>query len=149
MTHHGGSLPGFRAQFARFVDDKLSVVVLTNGDNADPNLIALGIAAHYIPGLIPERTVAKIDPKILDTYTGQYQVNPSSVVSITRDGDKLQLQQGANPEKRDLLPESEINFFTNEDRRLTFSFVKDENGQVAYLMVQREGREIGRAKKIK
>jgi len=32
---HGGSLPGFRSQFARFVDDKLSVIVLTNGDNAD------------------------------------------------------------------------------------------------------------------
>jgi hypothetical protein len=131
------------------MDDKLSVVVLTNGDNADPNLIAIGVAALYIPGLIPERKLAKIDPKIFDTYTGQYQLNPSVVFTITREGDKLQLRQESNPEKRDLLPESEINFFTNEDRRLTFSFVKDENGQVAYLTVQREGREIGRAKKIK
>jgi D-alanyl-D-alanine carboxypeptidase len=149
MTHHGGSLPGFRAQFARFMDDKLSVVVLTNGDNADPSLIAVGVAALYIPGLIPERKLAKIDPKIFDTYTGQYQLNPSVVFTIAREGDKLQLQQESNQEKRDLLPESEINFFTNEDRRLTFSFVKDENGQVAYLTVQREGREIVRAKKIK
>jgi CubicO group peptidase (beta-lactamase class C family) len=149
MVHHGGSLPGFRAQFMRFVDDKLSVVVLTNGDNADPNLIALGIAAHYIPGLIPERTVAKIDPKILDAYAGQYQVNPTTVFTITREGDKLLLQQGANPEKRNLLPESPSNFFVNENRRMTYSFVKDEQGQVAYLVVQLEGRELGRAKKIK
>jgi CubicO group peptidase (beta-lactamase class C family) len=149
LVHHGGSLPGFRAQFSRFVDDKLSVVVLTNGDNADPNLIALGIAALYIPGLIPERRVAKIDPKILDAYTGQYQMNPSVVFTITREGDKLLLQQGSNPEKRDLLPESASNFFANENRRLTYSFVKDEKEQVAYLVVQMEGREIGRAKKIK
>jgi hypothetical protein len=114
LVHHGGSLPGFRAQFARFVDDKLSVVVLTNGDNADSNLIALSIAALYLPGLFPERTVAKIDPKILDTYTGQYQ-HPSVVFTVTRDGDKLQLQQGSNSEKQDLLPESASNFFMNEN----------------------------------
>jgi D-alanyl-D-alanine carboxypeptidase len=148
LVHHGGSLPGFRAQFSRFVDDKLSVVVLTNGDSANPNLIALGIAAHYIPGLIPERTVAKIDPKIFDTYAGQYQ-HPSAVFTITREGDKLLLQQGANAEKLNLLPESTSNFFTNENRRLTYSFVKDENGQVAYMVLQLEGRETGRAKKIK
>lgn len=148
LVHHGGSLPGFRAQISRFVDDKLSVVVLTNGDNADPNLIALGIAALYITGLIPERTVAKIDPKILDAYTGQYQ-HPAVVFTVTREGDKLRLQQGSNSEKQDLLPESATNFFTNENRRLTYSFVKDEKGEVAYLVVQLEGRETGRAKKIK
>jgi CubicO group peptidase (beta-lactamase class C family) len=148
LVHHGGSLPGFRAQIARFVDDKLTVVVLTNGDNANPNSIALGIAAFYIPGLIPERTVAKIDSKILDAYTGQYQ-HPQVVFTITREGDKLLLQQGANPEKRDLLPETASNFFTNENRRLTYSFVKDEQGQVAYLVIQLEGKETGRAKKIK
>jgi CubicO group peptidase (beta-lactamase class C family) len=148
LVHHGGSLPGFRAQISRFVDDRLTVVVLTNGDNANPNSIALGIAAFYIPGLIPERTVAKIDPKSLDAYIGQYQ-HPSVVFTVTREGDKLRLQQGSNSEKQDLLPESATNFFRNEDRRLTYSFVKDEKGEVAYLVVQLEGRETGRAKKIK
>jgi len=148
LVHHGGSLPGFRSQISRFVDDKLTVIVLTNGDNATPNSIALNIAAFYIPGLIPERTVAKIDPKILDAYTGQYQ-HPAVVFTVTREGDKLRLQQGSNSERQDLLPESATNFFTNENRRLIYSFVKDEKGEVAYLVVQLEGRETGRAKKIK
>ena len=148
LVHHGGSLPGFRAQISRFVDDKLSVIVLTNGDSANANSIALNVAAFYIPGLIPKRTVAKIDPKILDAYTGQYQ-HPSIVFTITREGDTLRLQQGANAEKQDLLPESATNFFTNENRRLTYSFIKDENGSVTYLVIQVEGRETGRAKKIK
>jgi D-alanyl-D-alanine carboxypeptidase len=147
-VNHGGSLPGFRAQFARYVDDKLSVVVLTNGDNADPNLIALGIAALYIPGLIPERKVAKIDFKILDAYTGKYQ-HPSTVFTITREGDKLILQMGAGPEKREMFPESASNFFVNENRRLTYSFVKDEKGEVTHILVQMEGREVGRAQKMK
>jgi D-alanyl-D-alanine carboxypeptidase len=70
---HGGSLPGFRASLARFVDDKLTVVVLTNGDNANPGAIALGVADLYIPGLIPARTVKKVDPNVFDAYVGQYQ----------------------------------------------------------------------------
>jgi hypothetical protein len=32
---------------------------------------------------------------------------------------------------------------------MTYSFVKDDKGQVAYLVVQLEGRELGRAKKVK
>lgn len=147
LVQHGGSLPGFRAQISRFVDDKLTVIVLTNADGAIPSLIALGVAAQFIPGLIPERTVAKIDPQLLNAHVGQYQ-HPSVVFTITREGDKLRLQQGANGEKQDLLPESATNFFTNENRRLTYSFVKDDKGD-AWLVLQLEGRETGRAKKIK
>jgi CubicO group peptidase (beta-lactamase class C family) len=58
LVHHGGSLPGFRSEFARFVDDKLTVVVLANSDNANPGSISLGVAGLYIPGLIPERPAA-------------------------------------------------------------------------------------------
>jgi D-alanyl-D-alanine carboxypeptidase len=150
VVRHGGSLPGFRAALLRFVDDKLTVAVLTNGDNANPGSIALGVAALYIPGLIRERTVAKVDPKVFEAYVGQYQPDPSSsVLTVIREGDKLMAQMGSGSEKRELLPENESNFFTKEDRRQTFSFVKDDKGQVAFLVVQVEGREIGRAKKIK
>lgn len=53
LVNHGGSLPGFRAQFARFVEDKVTVVVLTNGDNANAFSIARGVANLFIPGLLP------------------------------------------------------------------------------------------------
>lgn len=150
LVHHGGTLPGFRAEIARFVDDKLTVVVLTNGNNAEPNSMALEVAAHYIPGLIPERTVARVDPRVFDAYVGQYQApgSSSAVLTVTREGDKLMAQQGSS-EKREWLPESEVNFFVKGgNRRQTFSFVKDEKGQVTHLVVLIEGREIGRAKKI-
>ena len=51
---HGGSLPGFRAELAWFADDKLSVIVLTNGERARPDAIALEVAKHYVPDLAPE-----------------------------------------------------------------------------------------------
>ena len=71
LVHHGGSLGGFRSEFARFIDDKLTIIILANGNNAKPYLIALGVAAFYIPNLTPEqRAVAAVEanPKPFDGY---------------------------------------------------------------------------------
>ena len=148
-VQHGGSLPGFRSVISRYVNDKVTVIVLTNADNANPGPIALGIAEAYIPGLIPQRTVARVDPKIFDSYVGQYQPNAVITVTISREGDKLMFQQSANPEKQELLPDGENSFFTNANRHLTYSFAKDDQGQVTHLVIQNAGREVARAKKIK
>ena len=51
-VHHGGALPGFRAEMSRFPDDSLTVIVLTNGDGARPDQIAAGIAKLYLGRVI-------------------------------------------------------------------------------------------------
>ena len=147
VVQHGGSLPGFRASFFRFVDDKLSVVVLTNTDNANAESLAVGIADQYLPDLIPERTAIKLDPKVLPAFVGQYQINPSVVVAIELEGDHLTIRQGTGT-KRELLAEGELTFFINENRRSTYTFVKDAQGAITELVVQMDGRESGRAKKV-
>ena len=53
LVYHGGSLPGFRAHLLRYVDDKLTIVVLTNGDEARPEVIARGVAVFFLPDLTP------------------------------------------------------------------------------------------------
>lgn len=147
QVNHGGSLPGFRAQLTRLVDDKVTVVVLTNGDNANPARIAIGVANFYVPGLLPERTMTKVDPKIFDGYIGQYQLDPTATLAITREGDKLIMQPGQG-EKYELSPESETNFFIKDAPRSTYTFIKDETGQ-AFLAMKVDGKEVWRAKKIK
>lgn len=47
-VHHGGSLPGFRAEMARFPNDSLTVIVLTNADGARPAQIARDVARIYL-----------------------------------------------------------------------------------------------------
>lgn len=145
QVNHGGSLPGFRAQYTRFVGEKLSIAVLTNGDNANASAIAIGVANFYIPGLIPVRVVAKVDPKIFDNYTGQYEGNPSQIVSVTHEAGKLMIQQGTG-EKRELLPESETVFFINDSPRSTYTFSKNDTGQ-ALLVVKQDDREVWRGRK--
>jgi CubicO group peptidase (beta-lactamase class C family) len=46
-VRHGGSLPGFRAEMARFPDDRLTVIVLTNADGAVPAEVAARVARLY------------------------------------------------------------------------------------------------------
>ena len=149
LVNHGGSLPGFRAQYARFVNDKVTVVVLTNGDNANAFSIARGVANLYIPNLLPVRNVARVDPKVLDAYVGQYQGNQTPVLTIAREGNTLTIQQGTNPEnKTEMLPESQTDFFMIDQPYTTFSFVKDEAGQL-FMVRKVDGREAARVKKIK
>ena len=44
---HGGANIGFRSVFARFVNDGLSIIILTNTDEANPRAIANAIADYY------------------------------------------------------------------------------------------------------
>ncbi|HET9528090.1 MAG TPA: serine hydrolase [Pyrinomonadaceae bacterium] len=148
LVNHGGSLPGFRAQYARFVDDRVTVIVLTNGDNANAFSIARGVGNLFIPGLLPVRHLARVDPKVLDTYVGQYKSEQSPVLTIAREGHKLTIQQGTDPDKTEMLPESQTDFFMLDQPYMTFSFVKDETGQL-YMVRKVEGREAVRVKKIK
>ncbi len=54
LVEHGGAWQGFRSHMARFVDDKLTFIVLANLLQADPSRIAHGVAGLYKPELAPE-----------------------------------------------------------------------------------------------
>jgi len=53
MIRHEGTIPGFRAAFARFPKHGLAVIVLSNLDRAALDSIVAGIAVRYVPELKP------------------------------------------------------------------------------------------------
>ena len=55
VIEHGGAWQGFTCNISRYVDDKLTVVVLTNLDagHAQPGKIAHTVAGLYVPALMP------------------------------------------------------------------------------------------------
>ncbi|MEO6327070.1 MAG: serine hydrolase [Thermoanaerobaculia bacterium] len=60
---HGGGISGFGADFLRFPDDKVTVIVLMNTDSAPPEKIAAGVAALYLPDLAAaDQPIADDDP---------------------------------------------------------------------------------------
>ncbi|WP_332736263.1 serine hydrolase domain-containing protein [Flavihumibacter sp.] len=44
---HGGANAGFRSNYARFVNDDLSIIILTNTEEANPGAIVEALSAYY------------------------------------------------------------------------------------------------------
>ena len=58
VVQHSGTWQGFRTYIARYLDDGVTVVVLTNLGDSNPAEIAHGIAGHYRHELAPPRNTA-------------------------------------------------------------------------------------------
>ena len=58
LIEHGGAWQGFTTQISRYVDDKFTVIVLTNLDSehSEPDKIAHDVAAIYSPAFTPVPT---------------------------------------------------------------------------------------------
>jgi len=71
---HGGAWQGFRSMLYRFVDDKLSVVVLANSASARPGKLADLVAAHYLPALavVPKAAIADTDPAVAERVRSMF-----------------------------------------------------------------------------
>jgi len=61
MIGHGGGRPGTATQITRFVDDRLTVIVLMNG-GGNPQRLAIQVAGHYIPGVTIDSMAPQRDP---------------------------------------------------------------------------------------
>jgi CubicO group peptidase (beta-lactamase class C family) len=91
------------------------------------------------PALAKHKQVT-VDGKTLDRYIGRYTIPPSVVLTIRREGDHLSVQENEEP-KQDLLPESEIDFFsTIADDAYTFKI--DGQGRVTALVLHTDGKDI-------
>lgn len=85
----------------------------------------------------------KLDPAILDAYTGTYKLDEKSV-AITKENGRL-FGQVTGQSKLELFPLSETRFFV-EKNDIQVSFVKDKSGQVTELIVHEGGQDIHVAK---
>ena len=63
---HGGGIYGFSAFISRFVDDKLTVIVLSNLEGGSAARLADGIAEFYLPALAENapKAITDSDPKL-------------------------------------------------------------------------------------
>lgn len=143
ITWHNGGTRGYHS-FVGFDKKKgLGVVVLSNSANAIDD-----IGLHLLESKYPlakfeppkERKAIQLEPKILEAYVGQYELAPSFVLTITREGDKLYAQATGQP-KIELFAETQTQFFiTVVDAQITF--VKDEKGQVTELILHQNGQNV-------
>ena len=60
FVQHSGGTPGFSSVIYRFLDDKLTVIILSNHSDRFLDQLAWGVAGNYVPAL--KRPEAKTDP---------------------------------------------------------------------------------------
>ena len=108
---------------------------MTNSDAGSPlaEEILYTIAAEYgWPGFAPpERIAVTLEPQQYEAFTGDYELESGDPVQITFTDGRLLVHTGVWEEPRELLAESETDFFLRLDGApFRFTFV---DGQVTQL----------------
>jgi len=139
---HNGGTGGYRS-FAGFIPTKKTgVVVLCNSAIGSDDLGFHILESQYPVSKFAApkiRTEISLDPKILDTYVGEYPLAPTFVIKITRDGSHLFAQATGQPQF-ELFAEKEGEFFLKVvDAQITFT--KDDSGAVAALILHQGGMD--------
>ena len=84
-----------------------------------------------------ERKQVAVDPKVFDSYVGQYQLTPNFVMTITRDGTQLFVQATGQP-RLEIFPESDRDYFLKVvDAQITFE--TDSQGRAMGLVLHQNG----------
>jgi D-alanyl-D-alanine-carboxypeptidase/D-alanyl-D-alanine-endopeptidase len=157
VVAHNGATGGFRSFVGYAPQERIGVVVLSNASTAagidDIGFHLLNPKAP-LANLEPpkQRTEIRIDPRLLDNYTGRFQLTPNLIFEITRDGDRLFAQGFAQlPHNRpgdltglpqfELFAEGEKNFFARvADHQFTFE--TGPEGRATSLILHRAGRDM-------
>ncbi len=145
---HAGGINGFSSMISRVIDANVTAIVLANNDTANAGAVARDLLAIYYgqPYTVPApRTIAKVDPALYDQYVGKYELTPTFIMTVTREGNSL-FTQATGQQKLEVFPESETTFFPKVIEAL-ITFEKDASGKVVALVLRQGGRDQ-RAKRI-
>jgi D-alanyl-D-alanine-carboxypeptidase/D-alanyl-D-alanine-endopeptidase len=149
IVWHNGGTGGYHSFIGFDQQRRKGVVVLSNSTNDIDD-----IGRHLLERQYPlakleapkERKAIKLEAKVFDAYVGEYQLAPTFVITISREGDQF-FAYATGQGKFELFAETESDFFlTVVDAQITF--VKDDKGQVTHLVLH-QNKVDQPAKKIK
>jgi serine-type D-Ala-D-Ala carboxypeptidase/endopeptidase len=147
IVWHNGGTAGYHSFIGFDPNTKRGAVVLCNTffdiDDVGLHLIDARYPAQKFEAPAPE---IKVDPNILETYTGEYELAPGFSIKITRDGGHL-YEQATNQPRFEIFAAKENEFFLKVvQARITFT--KGADGQLPSLTLHQNGQDIP-GKKIK
>jgi CubicO group peptidase (beta-lactamase class C family) len=140
IVWHNGGTAGYRS-FAGFAPSKKTGVVVLCNTFLDSDDVGFHILESQYPvaklSAPTERKEITLDPKILESYVGEYQLAPTFTIKVTHDGSKLFAQATGQP-AFELFAEKEGEFFLKVvDAQITFT--KDASGAVTSLILHQNG----------
>ncbi|MBC7950151.1 MAG: serine hydrolase [Chitinophagaceae bacterium] len=150
-----GRAPGFNLRAYQkdrfFIEQGLTTVAFLRNDRGEiEKLVVETLRGNEVWNKtnkpIPSNEGIAVDEKLLETYTGEYQVTPEFTFAITREQGRLFLQ-GAGQERLELFAETESKFFLKVNDTQV-EFVKDGSGNVIKAIIKQGNRQAD-AKKVK
>jgi D-alanyl-D-alanine-carboxypeptidase/D-alanyl-D-alanine-endopeptidase len=139
MIWHNGGTGGYRSFIGFLPNARAGVVVLSN---TSTQMGVDDIGQHLLNPEIPlapsKQHVAAARAKLFDGYVGRYQLEPDSILSVTREGDRL-FAQASGRERFELFPLSDGDFLY-VDAQITFE--TDSEGHAASLTMHQNGRHM-------
>jgi D-alanyl-D-alanine carboxypeptidase len=143
LRMHTGGINGFRSTVDIYPDEDLTIIILSNIENAPVPKIGSELAALQFGVSEGLHVQVPIDPAVLDQYLGDYQLGPKFVLHVTRDGDRL-FVQGTKQPKLEVFAESDRLFFYKiGDAKITFEI--DPAGRASGLALHQIGTDhLGR-----
>lgn len=134
---HGGNATGFITYFARYPEDRVTVIVLSNNQSGSAGKIndvlsAIVFGKEY--EMPKERKAITVASSVLEKYVGEYQAQfPTTNYKITIENGKLMFQE-IDFLKAEMFAESQTDFFL-KTADMQIKFVKDANGMVTGFIV--------------
>lgn len=142
---HNGGTGGYRTYMGYDPKARVGVVALTNistNEGVDDIGRHLLNPAYPLAKVAPpvQHTEITLDPKALDRYVGVYQLAPTTLVYVTRDGSHFYTRL-TGQDKIETFPESERKFFLKAvDAQWTFDV--DAQGAVTQATLHQNGRDM-------
>lgn len=137
MIGHGGGVNGFHTFIARYPDDGITIVTLSNSEAYNPGRVNdLAAIVFGQPYTVPEKPqVVSVDPALFDGYVGDYQSGPGMTIKVTKGNGHLMLTlPGRSP--IDLFAESETKYFVKDIDGFSITFNKGADGKVSTATFQ-------------
>ncbi len=140
---HGGDDAGFEALFVGYENHGDGAVVMTNAQGgsrvAEELIQSIAVEYGWPDFRGKERTTVKVEPAVLQTYVGTYDLTPKNSLTFTLEGDQLFGQMNSQG-KAPVFPESETRFFLKV-ADVEIDFVKDEKGEITGLVLHHNGND--------
>lgn len=140
VVWHNGGTGGFRSFIGFNPETRRGVVVLSNtffdSDDLGLHLVDDRYPVKRYDAPKPE---LRLDPKLLESYAGEYELAPGFTIVVTREDARLYVQ-ATNQPRFEIFADKENEFFLKVvEARMTF--VKDASGRAASLVLHQGGRD--------
>ncbi|MEO6813599.1 MAG: serine hydrolase domain-containing protein, partial [Ginsengibacter sp.] len=130
IVSHGGNIEGFTSYFGRIQEDDACVILLNNIYNRQIESIGLSIFAILYDHPYNYFDEIQVKDVILNSYVGEYEVNPDYHIRVTLAGNKLFIERPNVPKIELIALKDDVFFEREEDVMIYFNLDAEKNPKI-------------------